>query len=313
MKSRYLLFAILLILVGCGKKLGPTSPDIWPPFVVETKIYADHVDFRFNEPIVTTQESVTLLNEKGDTIPVMDTVSMLQSYSVSVFPDTQYLRDTLYVILKGITDSSMNRMRSYEKLFVFSNVTSSGSLYVNKIILKRIRREGLYLDLSFNMPVMKNGMNIFVSHKLYTDSNLHFLNPHEISIAVSDTPDFILVPDDIRSFSGKQLEYPYLKRYANISFVKKVFKINIPTSKDSAANYAIFVVKKTIDIVPVGRSTVIDSILSDTCDIYIVSKDRASFLWEKREIRGDSAIIISNFKNKGIKSFWHDIIDKFSK
>ena len=301
------------MITGCGKKLGPTSPDIWPPYVVESKVYTDHVDFRFNEPINTADESVILLDGEGDTVPVLDTVSVLQSNSVSIFPDTQYLHDTIFVVLKGITDSSMNQMKQYEKSFLFSGVKGAGSLYVSSVVLKRIRRKGLYLDLNFNMPVRKKDVEVFVFPTLYTDSNLHFLNPHEISIAVSDTPDFVLIPDNIRSFSGGKLKYPYFKRYAKRSFIKKKFNLNIHVAEDSVTDYVVFITQNSMDVVPVGRSAELDSILSDTCDLYIVSKNENSFLWQPTEIRGDSAITISNFEHRGIESFWNNIIDNLSK
>ncbi len=312
MKSKIILILFAFTLVtGCGKKLGPVSPDIWPPYVVQTSAYKGHINLRFNEPIITDKASITLLGKNGDTIPVLDTVTNLQDYSISLFFDNTKTDDSLYVMVKGITDSSLNKMKQFNR--VFGKSIKKDSLFVSKLALKRLRHKKYVFELDFNMPVKKKKLSIIAYPQLIKDSNITFENLHRISFVVSDTPDFVLVPDNIYSISGENMQYPYLKVYKRKTFIKTKLKLTIKSAKDSSKNYIVFLASHSIDIFPMGKSAMPDSILSDTCTLFAVSKDNGETRWEKMSIKGDSVVIFDKMTNDDTNSLWRNIIDKLLK
>ena len=153
MRSKIVLCAILIILFGCGKKSGPTSPDIWPPHISEIKGSRNLLYIRFNEPIIADEMELELISNSGDTIKPLDIISDNIDYSISIYLDSSIVFDSLYFMMNSVKDSSLNEMKHYEKCISLNDTTIISRFRVKNVDFNRISDKRYNIIVEFSMPL----------------------------------------------------------------------------------------------------------------------------------------------------------------
>ncbi len=315
MRSRIILCAILIVLFGCGKKSGPTSPDIWPPHVSEIKGSRNIIYVRFNEPIISDGVDLKLISNEGDTIKPLDIISDNIDYSISIYLDSSVVFDSLYFMMNSVKDSSLNEMKQYEKYISLTDTTIISKFRVKNVNLNHIANKRYNIIVEFSMPVKDTSINIIFSPFDTSQSKCSRLTNHSFIITLTDTPVSIILPQSILSYDKRTLDEPYKRYFKKVDFIKRELNVKFENLIDSFPKYIMFITDSLIDYTGVSSDMVLDSVFSESCTVIGFANINDDYLVHtmKNIVPSDTIIRFIKYDTLEIRLFWNNIIDKVGK
>jgi len=181
MKNFYFYFTIFLFLIGgCGKKLPPTSPDRWPPKVLNVEATdKHHLSIYFSERIDTLSpqrlNNFIIINpENSETTSVIYSERAREGDEIMLTIPELEDRNHLLLIL-NIADVKGNIMKRAEKSFVPTKKMDTIPPVLTRTIPSRIRISASpdsIVTLRFSEPMDSGRVNVndFILTNLFIDS-----------------------------------------------------------------------------------------------------------------------------------------------